>query len=354
MEIDEKVVRYFKGRIKQVFVYLTSRCQLRCKQCLYKPLLTHIYDDLPFTTLSDLLSVFREYGAFKLSFLGGEPTLYHDLEANKRFGDIVAEGKRLGYSYVRADTNGQFEKAFLLDNNVKKLDELTFSIDGCTAEIHDAIRGKNGAFKNSISRIQQAVELGYKVQITTCVHREICKSVKEGIYQIENMIHLCESLGVTSLNFHPILKVGVARDEWIDYTEIDPYVWVDIYREMLIRLDRMKSKVSVRVPMRYVESESFTEEYDYCPLNMGERALIMPDGQIKICAFNIGTRFCLARFSNDHVIYEPNYNEYEKAKGCDNVCCNQTSPHGFRALCMSYKPNQNEVVWHNLEREGRL
>lgn len=71
MIIDEKITELFQGRIKQVFVYLTSRCQLRCHQCLYKPLLTNECDDIPFDTLSDLLSQFKEYGAFKLSFLAG-------------------------------------------------------------------------------------------------------------------------------------------------------------------------------------------------------------------------------------------------------------------------------------------
>ena len=354
MKIDEKVTAYFNNRIKQVFVYLTSRCQLRCKQCLYKPLLSPNYDDLPYEVLSKLLSIFREYGAFKLSFLGGEPTLYNDLNTGKQFSDIVAEGKQLGYTLVRADTNGQFDESFLLNNDIRKLDELTFSLDGSTAEIHDTIRRKEGAFQNCVARIRQAVKLGYRVQITMCVHNEICTDVKSGIYQIENMISFCDSLGIHSLNFHPILKAGVARDNWIDNTEIDPLIWLEVYREMRNRLKNMEHRVEVRLPMRYIENELFTEEYDYCPLKMGERVLIMPDGQLKVCAFNIGTPICFARFNNNCVEYELIHNEYEQIKCCDTVCCNQTPPDGFHALCMSYKPNQNEVVWRTLRKESIL
>ena len=36
MVIDEQVASYFKN-VKQVFLYLTDKCDLRCKQCLYKP-----------------------------------------------------------------------------------------------------------------------------------------------------------------------------------------------------------------------------------------------------------------------------------------------------------------------------
>lgn len=352
MEIDERISTYFEGRIKQVFVYLTGRCQLQCRQCLYKPLLTSSHDDMSFDLLVKLLSIFRRYGAFKLSFLGGEPSLYCDLDAGKGFPEIVAVGKSLGYSLVRADTNGQFGEDFLLKDGVRKLDELTFSLDGCSAEIHDKIRGKEGTFQKCITRINQAVNLGYRVQITSCIHKEVCNNADEGIKQIENMIQLCDLLGVHSLNFHPILKVGVARDNWIDDTEINPLVWLEIYQKMMERLKVMNHQVEVRLPMRYVEEQLFTENHSYCPLRIGERVLIMPNGDLKICAFNIGTPFCFGHFSDKEIRYETNYNEYEKMKKCTIGCCNQISPNGLKALCMSYKPNQNEVVWRSLKEEG--
>ena len=346
MNVDDRISAYFNGKIKQVFVYVTSRCQLRCRQCLYKPLLTTDYDDLPFGTLSELLELFKRYGAFKLSFLGGEPTLYHDMHTQKRFPDLVAEGKRLGYTLVRADTNGQFDEEFLLNEDVKKLDELTFSLDGSTPEIHNAIRGRSGIFETCIKRIRQAVYLGYRVQITTCVHIDVCSTVNDGIRQIENMIRLCDSLGVHSLNFHPILKVGIERDSWIDHTDINPSIWLEVYRKMVERLETLDHHVAVRLPMRYVEESNFTKDHTYCPLRMGERVLIMPDGQLKVCAFNIGNPYCLARFERDgSITYEELYNECDKLKNYNTGCCSQHSPKGLRALCMSYKPNQEEAVW---------
>lgn len=352
MKVDERVSSFFNGHIKQVFVYLTGRCQLRCKQCLYKPLLTSEYDDLSFDTLSVLLSVFKKYGAFKLSFLGGEPTLYYDSSTSKRFSDIVAVGKRLGYTLVRADTNGQFNERFLQNEEIKKLDELTFSLDGSTAEVHDTIRGKAGAFQNCVDRIRQAVELGYRVQITTCVHRDICSDVETGVRQIEDMILLCDSLGVHSLNFHPILKAGIARDNWIDNTEIEPEVWLKVYRQVISRLATIDHRVDVRLPMRYIESDLAEDGHNYCPLKMGERVLIMPDGQLKICAFNIGTPYCFARFNCGAIEYEIANNEYEKVDSRKTGCSCQTAPDGLSALCMSYKPNQNEAVWNVLRRGG--
>ena len=87
MNFDAKTRAYFDNKVKQVFVYITSRCQLRCRQCLYKPLLCNESTDIDFYTLVDLLKEFYKYGAYKISFLGGEPTLYNDKENGKNFGD---------------------------------------------------------------------------------------------------------------------------------------------------------------------------------------------------------------------------------------------------------------------------
>ena len=115
MLTDSRFAAYFSGRLKQVFVYLTSRCQLHCRQCLYKPLLKNDSSDIDYCVLTELMRLFKEYGAYKISFLGGEPTLYHDLNYHKNFYDVVTSAKKLGYRYVRVDTNGQFNNAVLYD-----------------------------------------------------------------------------------------------------------------------------------------------------------------------------------------------------------------------------------------------
>ena len=359
--IDKLVDDYFNNNVKQVFVYLTNRCQLHCRQCLYKPFLNNHSDDINFNVLINMLRKFKEYGAFKLSFLGGEPTLYKDKITGATFSEIVEAAKGLGYDYVRVDTNGQFDSDFLTrgskneDSNSKKvikkimLDEITFSIDGYDAETHDAIRGK-GVFDKCIANIKLAVKAGYKVQITSCFHKELCKSVNNGIESIQKIISLCEELGVTTLNLHPILKVGVERDNWIDNTNINPRLWLDIYNGIQKRLFKKQSNVNIRLPMRYIEKDSFNESCNYCPLKIGERALIMSDGTIKICAFNIGTNYCLARFDENSIKYEWDYNELDKISD-STICCNQSSTDGLKALCMSYKPQQDEIVWNSFREE---
>ena len=353
MIFDEATQHYFDKKVKQVFVYLTSRCQLRCRQCLYKPLLCDKAADISFTTLISLLSDFRRYGAYKVSFLGGEPTLYEDNETHMGFGHVIQAVKSLGYRYVRVDTNGQFDNSFLDQSNISLLDEITFSLDGHNEETNDLVRGK-GTFAKCVDNIEYAVKHNYNVQITSCVHKYSCPNVNDGIDMIESMIRFAEHMGVHSINFHPIIKVGIARDNWIDDTDIMPEVWVKVYSTLIKRVIEGNYRIKVRLPMRYCDKQDalqFRSQFFYCPLEMGERALIMPDGQIKVCAFTIGTNRCVARFDSEEVRFETKNNEVDRIGSLSNgiLCYNQQSNSDMLTpLCMSYKPYQSEIVWEEL------
>ena len=353
MIFDSKSIAYFDKRIKQVFVYLCSRCQLRCKQCLYKPLLCNDSTDIDFYTLNELLRSFYEFGAYKVSFLGGEPTLYYDKNNKKDFGDVVECAKKIGYRYIRVDTNGQFENSFLDDFRLKKLDEITFSLDGHNQFTNDSVRGF-GTFERCVDNIVYAVTKGYKVQITSCVHKYSCPDENVGIKNLTRMIEFADSLGVYSINFHPILKVGIARDAWIENTNIEPNVWGTIYNTMIAKILSKEFRINVRIPMRFCTREKvlqFRDKYFYCPLEMGERALVMPNGQIKVCAFTIGTDKCVARFDSEKVTFEKDHNETFDIGSLEVplLCYNQKSSNkSLIPLCMSYKPYQVEMVWEDI------
>lgn len=354
MDFDNQTSNYFNNKIKQVFVYITSRCQLRCRQCLYKPLLCNESTDIDFYILADLLKEFHKFGAYKLSFLGGEPTIYNDRKHMKNLGDVIAEAKQIGYRYIRADTNGQFGHSFLNQQKIQLLDEITFSLDGHDEKTNDAVRG-SGTYRLCIENIKNAVSKGYKVQITSCVHKYSCPDTQTGIENLIKMIRFAESIGVSSINFHPILKVGIERDTWIDHTDILPDTWKSIYEELMKLVLNSAFQIKVRIPMRFCEKEAVLlsrEKYFYCPLEMGERALIMPDGQIKVCAFTIGTDTCTARFDAKSIQFEKKNNETSKIGTLDqgSVCYNQKiDAESLVPLCMSYKPYQSELVWEDIK-----
>jgi len=70
-EIDPRFKEYFKN-LKQVFLYITDECNLRCIHCLYKPdLAFHLKEkEIDLETALALISDFREMGASKLTIMG--------------------------------------------------------------------------------------------------------------------------------------------------------------------------------------------------------------------------------------------------------------------------------------------
>lgn len=339
MKIDKNFEDYFKGRLHQVFFYITDVCQLHCEQCLYKTTLANreMNKDIAF----EMLEIYRSYGATKLTLIGGEPTLFGIKEKNKPLFDLIDKAKSLGYRYIRLDSNGQFKQDLLLSESFKKLDNLSFSLDGHTALINDELRGK-GTFDNTIKRIKEAVALGYYATITACIH-------PRNLYFIEDMIQLAVELGVKEFNMHPLFKMGIDRDDFSGNAHIDPKEWINIYDIIRTNIDDSKYPIPVRLPKRFIatsEYEANPDMYNYCPVKMGERILVHPDGTIRICALCIGSPYHIASYTKDLISFGAVHSEISSERVGKKPCMSQVKEFGdLTALCISYKPFQLEHVW---------
>ena len=102
-KIDPKFQLHFQGHLKQVFLYITDKCNLLCKQCLYKPNLVFQLGkgEIELETALALVSDFRTLGATKMSILGGEPSLYGASEGNLPLVHVINKCSDLGYRYIR-------------------------------------------------------------------------------------------------------------------------------------------------------------------------------------------------------------------------------------------------------------
>lgn len=352
-DIDPKFKEHFQN-LKQVFLYITDECNLKCIHCLYKPNLTfHLKEkEIQLETALALISDFREMSASKLTFIGGEPTLYGASEDNKPLLTLISEAKKLRYEHIRISTCGMFDSALLLKTDFKKLDEIAFSLDGFSPEIHDKIRGED-TFNKCVSNIRKAVELGYKVSITCCLHKGLLGRDKDRNLLLDLMIQFAESLNVNLVNFHDLFKTGVPMDTWTG--ELDPSVeeWVNVYEEIRRNIENGKYKISVRLPVCFITWEEFKrspEYYGYCPAKMGERVMVHPDGIIRICSNLICTPYGVARFYDNKIIWDRSKtNELRDHKlGIFTPCTNRSKSKSFGdfvPLCFSFKPKQEEIIW---------
>lgn len=355
---DTRFEQYYRNLL-QVFLYVTDECNLRCTQCYYMPWLKKGHAEMPTDVLLALIRKFRAMGAIKLSFLGGEPTLYGQAAGNAPIGAIINEARTMGFQYLRMVTNGLFPETLLADDRLRALDEITFSIDGDTATLHDSLRGV-GTFERTVANVKRAVELGYNVHITTCVHRGNVGYDDKHSYLLDRAIRWAASLGANLINFHPLFKMGIARDSWTGDTDISPDEWVPLYNAIHSNVDAGAYPIDVRIPQRFVTPGEFEREparYGFCPVKLAERIEVHTNGQIHSCALNNGTPVSMARFSRDEdgpvmIRWSPARNElaeYGFDPTSDHPCAvMQADFHDRVPLCISFKPDQEEYIWKHV------
>lgn len=341
-------------------MYITDRCNLECEQCIYKPSISHfINEEIHLTNALGLLKSFRDLGASKVTFLGGEPTLYGHRSGGRPLLDLIDGTRALGYEYMRIDTNGQRVAKLLREPSFQKMDEIAFSLDGFSADTNDPLRGK-GTFLRVVDAIKTALEGGYFVTITCCVQKLFLERDADGVLALERMIRFAQELGVHQINFHDLFKVGIPMDTWTGSFAPEPVDWIPVYRELREKIDAGTFSIAIRLPQCFVTKAEFARNpgyYGYCPVKLGERVMVHPNGTIRICSNLICTAFGVARYADGHIHWDrTGANELAgHDMGRLTPCTNRSRHRKYGDLvpvCFSFKPGQEEYVWnHRLEWE---
>ena len=133
------------------WVRIARACNNRCAFCLD----SDVQDGtlLALEEVEQEVRAGREQGAERLILSGGEASIHPD------FLDLVRLGKALGYGHVQTITNGRmFAYRRFLDAALDAgLDEITFSLHGHTARLHDELTGVPGAFTQAVAGIRNAI-----------------------------------------------------------------------------------------------------------------------------------------------------------------------------------------------------
>jgi MoaA/NifB/PqqE/SkfB family radical SAM enzyme len=298
----------------------------------------------------EFLADFRTMGAKKFTLIGGEPMLYGLRKDRRPLVELIDCAVGLGYDYIRMDTNGQQGNEMLVGQALGGLTNIAVSIDGHTARINDEVRGR-GTFAKASRFVAEAAANGHYTTVTTCVH-------PGNVDHLHEMISYAASLGASEINFHPLFKMGIERDNFSGDTDIDPQRWVAEYDLLRRNVDARNYPIHVRAPRRFVAASAYVEspeQYDYCPSLMGERILVHPNGEMRICALCIGTPLTVGHYTGDRVTFDGTRSEISAERRRRRPCMSQTrNVEGLTPLCISYKPFQNEYVWVANEVDRRL
>jgi hypothetical protein len=169
------------------------------------------------------------------------------------------------------------------------------------------------------------------------------------------MIRFAEVLGVHQINFHDLFKVGIPMDTWTGNFAPAPQDWVPLYQELSRKVKSGDFQIAVRLPQCFVTRSEFARNpdyYGYCPVKLGERVMVHPNGTIRICSNLICTAYGVATWSNGRIGWErSNANKMTGHEMDRQTPCTNRSRHkkygDLVPLCFSFKPGQEEYVWRH-------
>jgi MoaA/NifB/PqqE/SkfB family radical SAM enzyme len=183
---------------KRKWVRLTSMCNNKCTFCL--DTLAHNETMASEAEVKAQIIEGRRDGATRLILSGGEPTVH------PHFVKFVKYGRLAGYRRVQTVTNGRM---FSYPGYLKRcldagLQEITFSVHGHNAKVHDALVGVKGAFDEEVRGIEMALADGRPI-----VNMDVCLN-KGNIKRIPELLHRFIDLGVREFDLLHLIPFGNA------------------------------------------------------------------------------------------------------------------------------------------------
>jgi len=190
--------------LKKLVVELTSVCNLSCEYCFKELGTSHLSSAL----LERVLAEARLLGATKITYAGGEPSLYPYLDK------ALGIARTLGYRYALVTNGWHFPRIFpLLDDTRAALNHVFFSLDSAEENSHDRVRGQG-----SYQRIMTAAEL--------CRNHNLPFSFlvvlnRKNFHELEELSLLASRLGAAGLRLGHLLPTSERIDAELSLSDTE-------------------------------------------------------------------------------------------------------------------------------------
>ncbi len=186
---------------------MTSACNLRCSHCYnaayFDPKVRREKKRLTLEESKDLVDRLEAGGFRHLHFLGGEPLLYRHLF------ELIEYAKHRGF-LVSINSN-----ATLLDNHKQgrllelEVDQFAASLDGCTPEVNDSIRGA-GTFERVCRNVSAFAQL-VKARQSKLQLQLVFTLTRRNLDDLPKLPALADQLGVQLVVLNPLFECGQAE-----------------------------------------------------------------------------------------------------------------------------------------------
>lgn len=216
---------------EMALIELTRACNLRCKHCFNLSDVA-LPEELSFDEICELVNKIiasqdKRTKDKTIVISGGEPFLHHDIF---KIIDYINEQ---GYC-VEILTNGTLMTSQIIQFLSKKNVKVRISLDGCTPETHEWMRGK-GTFSKAIRAIESARDANINIGITTSIS-------DHNFHEIEEILKLVDDLKVDFFQFIIVNQLGRAIKSIATYLS-DATIYEKFY---VVAKDRPDFRESMR------------------------------------------------------------------------------------------------------------
>lgn len=246
---------------------LSYACNFSCRHCYSRG---HSRPELP---LGKVLALVDELARCRVAFVnfgGGEPLLYpHLLEVASH---ATARGLR-----VTMNTNG-----WLVDAEAARgLRDAGFrsvgvSLDGATAEVHDAFRSRPGSFGRALDALEALAAAGVPTTVSTVIHRDNVGSYRR-------VVEVAAERGAGTVYLHNFKCSGRGMENR-EELDLSPPEWRAFYEDALAWRPEAPAQLAFDDPILALlgASERGAVKGSTC----GKLSLhLEPDGEATPCGF---------------------------------------------------------------------
>ena len=332
----------FLSSPNQVSLYLTSKCQLRCKFCYFKDKLCK-YPESSIYNWLNVIRKLKKMGVLYISLLGGEPTLYNDI-------DLVLQELDKNKIISTITTNGIYMKNSTFDiiKNSKYITP-TYSLQSLNGDINSFLTGQNG--DKTLNLIKKFRKYGKDIRINVV-------STIQDFEDMKKMIDFCHSEGIKNLYYNIYMsfeKNNLYNKEFLEYRQID-----DIIKQYVL-----KNNYNVNVQVQgcllysayYDKNININTEYEKIKFGCeaaNTKIEIMPNGDILPCAAfnsNIAIDNCFESNIEDIWFNSKLLNDIRNMNNNDSNCQKCKFNSFCKGGCPAYRLHKHNNI--NMERDDR-
>lgn len=206
---------------------VTRRCLLNCIHCRAAAHSGSYANELTTEECFTFLDDVKSFSSPIIILTGGEPLLRPDIY------EIARYGTKIGLRMVMAPCGMLVDKDVAQKIKDAGIMRVSLSIDGVTAESHDAFRRVEGAFASVMQAIENFKQVGMEFQINTTV-------TKHNVKDLPKLLEMVIELGAVA--YHPFLLVPAGRGKDLADQEISP----EEYEKTLTWFYEMRDKVPIQ------------------------------------------------------------------------------------------------------------